>query len=102
MPFITIYVTNASESEAKNIAEHLLQKKMIACANLYPIQSVYWWKGYIQKDTEWVALLKTTSSNWEKVRDEIKRIHPYEVPCIMKTVVQANEAYEKWIEDEVK
>jgi periplasmic divalent cation tolerance protein len=97
MSFITIYITNPSEAAAEKIAEHLLRKNLVACANIYPIKSMYWWKGELQKDSEWVALVKTTSELWDLVRTEIEKEHPYEVPCIMKTDVEANEAYEEWV-----
>jgi len=29
----------------------------------------------------------------------VERIHPYEVPCIVKWEVEANVSYEKWIVD---
>jgi len=99
MSFITIYLTNKSEAAAEKLAEHLLAEHLIACANIYPIKSLYVWKGAIQKETEWVALVKTRADLWESVRTTIEKIHPYEVPCIMKTEVEANAAYENWIWD---
>jgi uncharacterized protein involved in tolerance to divalent cations len=44
MAFIGIYVTHQSREEAEKIAHHLLQEKMIACVNYFPIQSAYWRK----------------------------------------------------------
>ena len=97
MGFIIIYVTHKNMNDAKKIANHLLEKRLIACANFFPIESAYWWKGHIDGAHEIVSILKTKSENWEKARDEIARIHPYEVPCIMKIDVTANESYEAWI-----
>ncbi len=88
--------------EAKKVTSHLLQKKIIACANFFPITSSFWWKGKIDNSNEIVALLKTKKQNWEKVKSEIKKIHSYETPCIMKLDVEANKDYEDWIEDESK
>ena len=39
--FIFIYITNPNKDEAKKIAKHLLNKKLIACGNIYPINSIY-------------------------------------------------------------
>lgn len=100
MPFITIYVTHSSEFEAKKIWDFLLEKKLIACYNLFPISSSYWWNWNIENSNEFVTLLKTKTSNWEIVKEEIKNIHPYKIPCIMKTKVEANKEYENWIENE--
>lgn len=101
MSFAIIYITHSSEAEAQRVCGHLLQEKMIACANIFPITSAYWWQGSIQHDNEWVSIVKTTLENWEKVKSEVEKVHPYEVPCIMKFEVEANAAYEKWIRDEV-
>ncbi|MDA2936115.1 divalent-cation tolerance protein CutA [Patescibacteria group bacterium AH-259-L05] len=97
MGFIIIYITHKDEKEAKHVANHLLDKKLIACANIFPIKSLYWWKGKIQKDNEVVSLVKTQKENWNKVKSEVKKIHPYDVPCIMKLDVSANKDYEDWI-----
>ncbi|MFH1470457.1 MAG: divalent-cation tolerance protein CutA [Candidatus Micrarchaeota archaeon] len=100
MSFVLVYVTNKNLREARKLATHLLSRRLIACANFFPIKSSYRWKGKIENPREVVSLLKTKSENWGKVREEIKRVHPYEVPCIMKLVVEANSEFEKWIEDE--
>lgn len=88
--------------EAKKVTSHLLQKKIITCANFFPITSSFWRKGKIDNSNEIVALLKTKKQNWEKVKSKIKKIHSYETPCIMKLDVEANKDYEDWIEDESK
>ncbi len=102
MVFIILYVTHKNLENAEKIASHLLQKKLIACANLFPITSSYWWKGKIENSGEIVSLLKTRKENWSKVKSEIKKIHPYETPCIIKMNVEANEDYESWVNDETE
>ena len=102
MAFILIYVTHKNTKEAKKVVSHLLQKKLIVCANSFHIESSYWWNGKINNSREIVSLLKTKRDNWEKVKSEIKKIHPYETPCIIKMDVEANEDYEAWINSESK
>jgi periplasmic divalent cation tolerance protein len=97
MGFIMIYTTHASQEEAQRVANVLLETKRIACANIFPIQSAYWWHGALEGGGEWVALLKTIPENWESVKGEIARLHPYEVPCIIKIEAEANPEYESWI-----
>ncbi|MGV8168715.1 MAG: divalent-cation tolerance protein CutA [Candidatus Nanoarchaeia archaeon] len=102
MAFIIVYVTHSNMNEAQKVASHLLQKKLIACANFFPINSSYWWKGKVENSKEIVSLLKTKKENWIKLKSEIKKIHPYETPCIMKINVEANKDYESWINKETK
>jgi periplasmic divalent cation tolerance protein len=42
---VFIYITNPSKKEAKRLAKHLIEKRLIACANIFPIESLYWWKN---------------------------------------------------------
>lgn len=101
MSFSVIYVTNENEANAQLLADSLLQKKLIACANIFPIKSAYWWQGNIEHEDEYVAILKTSDALWAKVCEEIEQIHPYDVPCIMRIQAEANAAYEAWILNEV-
>jgi len=102
MTFITIYSTYKNKAEAKKIAKLLLQKRLIACATFFPIESSFWWKGKINNAKEVVALLTTKESNWEKVKNIIKKMHSYEVPCIEKTKFVATKEYEDWIKSTTK
>ena len=86
--------------EAKKVSNYLLKNKLIACVNYFPIESAFWWRGKISKSKEIVSLVKAKKENWSKIKEEVKKIHPYNTPCIMKFDVEANEDYEKWVNDE--
>ncbi|MFH0701359.1 MAG: divalent-cation tolerance protein CutA [Candidatus Woesearchaeota archaeon] len=102
MKFIFIYITCASIKEAEIISKHLLKKRLIACANFFPIKSKYWWKGKIVRGKEWVLLLKTVEKNYILIKKEIEKLHSYSVPCITKIKVQPNREYGKWMKREIK
>ncbi len=99
MSFIFIYVTTRNKREAKKIATHLLTKKLVACANIFPIESNYWWKGKIENSKEYALILKTRKKNFKKVKDTIKKIHFYSIPCIAKIEAEFNESFQKWIKE---
>ena len=99
---IIVYVTTSSKEEASKIAHYLLESKLIACANLFPINSVYRWEGEIKEDAEFVLLLKTIDKNYDQIVKEISKLHSYSVPCILKMDVKSNEVYEKWVDGELK
>lgn len=100
MTFRILYVTHKDMDNAKRIVHHLLNKKMIACANFIPISSAYLWNGEIKEGEEIVTLLKTTKENTKKVEEEIKKIHDYDIPCIIELEASANKEYEDWIDEE--
>ena len=99
---ILIYITNPSEEKAKEIAKHLIEKKLIACGNILASSSLYKWKGNLEDEKEFVLLAKTTEEKFDKVKEEVKKIHPYDIPCIVKIPVNSNEKYFEWVKGEIK
>lgn len=94
---LLFYVTHPDEATAQRIADKLLQQKLIACANIFPITSAYWWQNAIQKEGEWVSLLKTQPQLADAVEQAVRAAHPYQTPCLLRMEVQANADYEDWI-----
>ncbi|MBU0466367.1 MAG: divalent-cation tolerance protein CutA [Nanoarchaeota archaeon] len=102
MGFIIIKVTYPNEKEVNDAVSHLLQKKLISSANLFPIKSTSRWTGEIKEVEEFIVLLNTIKENWEKVKSEVAKIHSYKVPCITRIDAEANEEYEDWVNSETK
>lgn len=96
--FLVFYITYPDEATARSISENLVKQRLAACANVFPIQSVYWWEGAVQLEGEWVSILKTRLSLEDALEKAIEALHPFEVPCIMRFEARANAAYEHWIE----
>ena len=96
---ILLYITCKDKKQAKDISKHLLEKRLVACTNIHPIESIYWWKGKIQEDNEVVIIAKTKEENYEKVKQAVKTLHSYDIPCILKIKAEANGEYNKWVEE---
>ncbi len=62
--------------------------------------SLFWWKGKIDRARETILLAKTPKSMEVKARKELEKIHPYEVPCVLTLAADANTEYLKWAEKE--
>lgn len=99
---IFIYLTNPNKKTAEKIAQHLLKKRLTACVNAFPISSFYWWKKKIVKDQEWVLIIKTRANYFSKIKKEIEKIHPYQIPCLVAFSARANEKFQKWLIEETK
>ena len=97
-----IYITCSNEQEAVKISKHLLNKKLIACSNINPIRSLYMWEGKLQDEKEHAIMAKTKGKNFEKIKQEVRKIHSYKMPCILKIDAEANEEYDRWVNKEVK
>jgi periplasmic divalent cation tolerance protein len=99
---IVVYITNPNMESARRVVRHLLDKKLIACANVFPMQSFYCWQGRQEDQDEIVVLAKTISDQWQEIQEEVKKIHPYKVPCIARWNVEWNKDYEKWVKKSLK
>jgi len=96
MGMISVYITNPDKEVASNVAKHLLEQRLIACANMHVGRSFYWWEDQIQDSKEVILICKALDKNYNKIVKEVRKVHTYKVPCIMKFVVNANKDYETW------
>ncbi len=99
-----IISTVSSEEQAERIAKHLVENNFAACVNIVPgLTSFYYWEGKLQRDSELLLLIKTTKEMEETVIQEIKKVHPYNVPEILSFNVENGlEEYINWMKSSVK
>jgi periplasmic divalent cation tolerance protein len=105
---IVVLSACASAEEAQRLARALVEKRLAACVNMIPgIRSFYHWrdadgKDAIQEDEEVLLVIKTSRALMEEVKDEIERLHSYEVPeVIALQVVDGSERYLAWMNREL-
>lgn len=103
MKYCLIYITCGSEEEAETISTTLVEKKLIACANYFPIKSVYRWKSGIEKENEHLLLCKTQQKLFKKITDAVLKLHSYDVPAItMIPVAKGHDAYLDWVDENTR
>ena len=95
---IFVYSTFPTKKEAKRIGERLVRKKLAACVNIFPIDSVYLWKQKLVKDKEFAAIIKTKKENFKKIEKFILKNHSYDTPCILEIPVgRVTKKYLNWL-----
>lgn len=99
----TLHSYFASRDEALSAARHLIKHKLAACVNIQEgITSIYRWEGAVQEAPEVLLMAKTTKNHCEAAIDAIKRLHSYDLPCIMAHPSSEGFApYMQWVADEV-
>ncbi len=99
--FRWVYVTCKNQAEARKLAELAVEKRLAACANWFPVRSIYWWKGKIEKASESALVLKTTARKVRPLMAAMRKDHSYKVPCIEALpILEGNPDYLKWIREE--
>lgn len=104
MNFNFIYITTKDKEEARKIGRELVEKKLAACVNIIDnMNSIYWWQGKVEEDTEVVLIAKTKENLVQDLIKKVKEMHSYDCPCIVSLPIkEGNEDYLRWIEDNTK
>ncbi|HPD18255.1 MAG TPA: divalent-cation tolerance protein CutA [Candidatus Goldiibacteriota bacterium] len=99
MKITTVAVTVDKKTSAERIARVLLNERLCACVNIIKkIESLYWWKGKVEKTDEYLLIIKTKKNMIDKLIKETRKIHPYVVPEIISfDVDKGNKDYLKWV-----
>lgn len=98
-----ILSTAGDKQEAEDIAWELVERKLAACVNIMPIDSIFRWKGEVEKHHEFLLIIKTARGAFDAVAAVIKEKNSYEVPeCVELPIEAGSETYLAWIADSVK
>jgi periplasmic divalent cation tolerance protein len=96
---IVVFVTAGSREEAARLADILVTARLAACVQILPeIESVYHWKGAIERAPEILLLAKTTKENFAALESAVRALHSYETPEIIALHITAASApYLEWL-----
>ena len=100
---IVVMMTASSREEAVRLAEMLVGSRLAACVQIMPeMESIYHWKGKVQREPEFLLLAKTTESHYAQIEREVRALHSYETPEIIALPITAvSLPYLEWLTGEV-
>ena len=94
-----VFVTAPSLEVARELITGILERRLVACANLVPgIESHYWWEGEICNEAEVMMILKTTENRLAELETHVLEAHPYDTPeFVAWPIVRGSEKYLDWL-----
>jgi periplasmic divalent cation tolerance protein len=98
--FRLVLVTCGSLPEARKIARAVVEKHFAACVNILtaPVESLYTWKGKLERSRERLLLIKTTAKRLNALEREVLRLHSYDTPEFLVLPIAAGAtAYLAWL-----
>jgi periplasmic divalent cation tolerance protein len=102
--FVWCYVTAKDARQADRLAAALVRERLAACANILGgIQSVYRWKGRVERGREVALILKTRRTLVPALTERIRKLHTYECPCVIALpVLGGNPDFLAWLAAETE
>ncbi|MHB8146685.1 MAG: divalent-cation tolerance protein CutA [Vulcanimicrobiaceae bacterium] len=95
-----VITTAANAGDAETLARLLLEKKLAACVQVYPIKSYYTWKGDVKSDDEHILLVKAKAADYSTIEATIKDKSTYDVPEVVQVpITNGSSAYLAWIDE---
>lgn len=79
-----------------------IKERLAACANVFPVQSLFMWEGVMKYEPEFILVMKTMPYKKKALRELLESNHSYDTPCIMSWDAEVNEVYATWVDQQVK
>jgi periplasmic divalent cation tolerance protein len=96
--YSVIISTFPDKESAKKAAKLLVEQRLAACVQMFPIESVYLWKGEICEDGEIMLFIKSRTEMFAQIAAAIKANHSYDVPEIIQIpIADGLPEYLNWI-----
>jgi len=99
---LVVLCTFPEVDKARQIGTALVEAQLAACVNLLPgIESIYRWRGLVEREGEVLAVFKTSVAAWPAFEQRLRELHPYDVPEIVALHPdQVAESYARWVTGE--
>ena len=96
-----VLTSEASQRQAEELAQALLQRRLAACISLLPSQAHYHWQGELESAAEVQLLIKTLTEKRDALHRAVLELHSYTTPMWLEWAVRSDEAYGAWLRTEV-
>lgn len=98
--FAVVITTCANDEDARIIIDSLLVKKLVACIQVFHVNSFYSWKGSVANDSESILLIKCRNSKYDEIEKDILINHKYETPEIIQLPITTGfSGYLQWMDE---
>jgi periplasmic divalent cation tolerance protein len=101
--YITVFCTVPDNTTAEKISESLVGNGLAACVNIIPgLKSIYKWENVICRSGEILLIMKSSADIFIKLKEEILKLHPYQVPEIISVKISDGHIpYLSWIDENI-
>jgi periplasmic divalent cation tolerance protein len=101
MTIVTAWVIIHEKETAVRVGREILESRLAAGYNLFPVESAFWWKGRILEENETLMVFKTRSEHAGLIAEHVARSTGAEVPDVfVLDSPPLDERYSSWVASE--
>ena len=94
-----VRTTFGDRARAEQVARALIDERLVACATLEQVHSIYRWQGTVEQADEAAVLFKARPEDAYDLLARITELHDYDVPVIEYWTVDANPPAKDWVNE---
>nr|AAP58557.1 conserved hypothetical protein [uncultured Acidobacteriota bacterium] len=96
---IVVFITAPNYEEASRLANLLVDERLAACVQILPqMESVYRWQGKIEKQKEFLLIVKSVVEKFDELEKRIREAHSYDTPEIVAFPISlGSQPYLEWL-----
>lgn len=101
---LVVLTTVEKQEDGERLAGLLVERELAACVQILPpMISIYRWQGAIERASEVLLLIKTTTAAYSRLETTIKENHPYQTPEVIALPIEAGAGdYLSWLVASIK
>jgi periplasmic divalent cation tolerance protein len=101
---LIVLTTVEKADEGERLAQLIVESELAACVQILPpMTSIYRWEGKLEKASETLLLIKTTSAAYPALEKLITQNHSYQIPEILSLPVKSGlKDYLDWLTASVR
>lgn len=85
------------------MAKQFLEKRLASCVKFLPINSVYRWKGTIEKSSEILLFIDSIQENFDAINNIVKQLHSYETyNLVLIPITKTTQDVLSWLKEEIE
>ncbi|MEI6031638.1 MAG: divalent-cation tolerance protein CutA [Synechococcaceae cyanobacterium ELA739] len=96
-----VLTSEGSAERAESLARELVQRRLVACASLWPVRSHYRWQGTLESSDEVKLLLKTSPDHLAELHAVLMELHSYETPEWIHWEAGSGGGYGQWLAEQL-
>ncbi len=101
MNCILVYCTFPTAAEAERVSKILLEERLVAGANMFPLDSMFRWQGKVERRSETGVLFQAERRFFKRIERRIKQLHSDSVPqIVMWRIKDGYSPFLRWIMEE--